>query len=251
MPGKTGFINIGYPIMDEDYKLPRIFKDHNLQHAEILDLASDQAHYFNNVLRSQNGTKIRVFNGHQGEWLGELTNLTKKSGQIEILSQLKPQPEQKHERHLIFAPFKKNRMDFMIEKVVELGVTDLHPVLTQNTEVRKINEDRVKKQILEAAEQCERFFIPTLHTLEPLNTKLDTWSKFPIYACLERFDAPSITQFPLKTEDCGILIGPEGGFTQSEKEIIAPKTQPVSLGETVFRVETAAILGLAFMLDQA
>lgn len=136
-------------------------------------------------------------------------------------------------------------MDWLIEKAVELGATDFHPVLTQNTETRKINEERMQKQIFEAAEQCERLEIPALHPLETLELFLQNWPEnVPVLACLERFDAPPLSNGMSKHTDICLLIGPEGGFTSEEKEKISEKAVPVSLGETILRCETAAIKAL-------
>jgi len=161
------------------------------------------------------------------------------------------QPHKPKMKALVFAPLKKNRMDFLIEKATELGITDFYPVLTQNTETRKINEDRVHAQITEAAEQCERLTIPNFHPLQPLGDLLSDWpAVMPLYACLERIREPclAITE---KTEGLVFLIGPEGGFTIEETEMImdCSFTQPVSLGANILRAETAALVCLAMALS--
>lgn len=231
--------------MSEFFKLPRLYADHDLTEGACIPLADGQAHYLNAVLRHKPGDALRLFNGRQGEWLAKIGDLSKKSGTALLQQQIHPQPTEVRRLHLIFAPIKKHRMDWLIEKAVELGATDLHPVLTQNTEVRKINEERLRQQIFEAAEQCERFIIPALHPLEKLETKLAAWPKdTSVLACLERFDARPLAYTP---DPVALLIGPEGGFTSEEKERIAATCDPVTLGETVLRCETAAAVGLTLL----
>jgi 16S rRNA (uracil1498-N3)-methyltransferase len=235
--------------MTEFFKLPRLYVNHALEESAEVSLSSDQAHYLLTVLRRKNEDQIRLFNGQEGEWLGVLHIQNKKSATVTIQQKIKAQPLSDRRIHLFFAPIKKQRMDWLIEKAVELGTTDFHPVLTQNTETRKINTGRIEKQIFEAAEQCERLKIPKLHPLSSLFTTLDrlgTQASFSIYACLERADAPPLQNFSPNRSSYGLLIGPEGGFTQDEKtKISAHKAvQTVSLGETVLRCETAAVKAL-------
>ena len=230
--------------MDEMFKLPRLFTRQELSLQIRIELESGQAHYLHNVMRNKAGDAIRLFNGINGEWLGHIESLDKRKVSIVIVEQILSQPENARRIHLLFTPIKKSRLDWMIEKSVELGVTDFHPVLTQNTEVRKINEDRLKTQIFEAAEQCERLIIPELHPLLKIEKALEI--KVPILSCLERYDAPPIQSIKEKG-DLAFLIGPEGGFTTDEKTRIAQKTKPVSLGDTILRCETAAIKALVIL----
>ena len=228
---------------DEAFKLSRLYTDHTLQPQTLIPLSPAQAHYLHNVMRRKDGDLIRLFDGRHGEWLGELRDLGKKSGNVELIEQLLPQPQQKNRLHLIFTPIKKHRQDWMIEKVVELGATDLHPIITQNTEVRKINEDRVRQQIFEAAEQCERFEIPKLHPIQKLEKILaEPPENAEIMACLERYEETQ--SLKANNQDIAILIGPEGGFTSNEKKLVAQNCTPVTLGETILRCETAAIKAL-------
>lgn len=229
---------------DDLFKLPRLYLDAALRNERSAPLDPAQAHYFKNVLRRQDGQQVRVFNGRDGEWLGALENLSKKGGDVRLARQLRPQPPAPRPVHLYFAPIKKSAMDWLVEKAVELGATDLHPVVTQNTEIRKIAGDRLERQILEAAEQCERLDRPALHPLLPLDAALRT--DIPVLACLERRDAAPVAAAVPGAGAVGLLIGPEGGFTAEEKEKIAalPHSVAVSLGDTVLRSETAAAYAL-------
>lgn len=242
---------------DETFKLPRLYTTEALAAETLIPLEAGQAHYLHNVLRRKEGDLIRLFNGKDGEWLACLRDLAKKGGNAQLTERLSPQPTLRRRVHLLFTPIKKHRMDWMIEKIVELGVTNLHPVLTQNTEVRKINAERIEAQIFEATEQCERFIIPTLHPLEALDKKLAAWpphelggerKDIKVLACLERYDAPHIHKSGIaKNEDVAFLIGPEGGFTAEEKDKIAETCKAVTLGTTVLRCETAAIKALILL----
>jgi 16S rRNA (uracil1498-N3)-methyltransferase len=126
-------------------------------------------------------------------------------------------------------------MEFLIEKAVELGATDLHPILGARSIVRDVNEARVSAQIREAAEQCERLDLPRLHSLLPLEKFCAGWlQQIPLFAALERGDYPALT--PGIVEEKGILIGPEGGFTEEERVFLASQSfvRPVSLGPPHF-----------------
>lgn len=230
--------------MDDYFKLPRVYVEAPLKEGGSVPLSAEQAHYFKNVLRRNEGDEVRVFNGRDGEWRGNLAGLSKKGGDIRLTYPLRKQPVAPRRVHLYFAPIKKTAMDWMIEKAVELGVTDIHPVLTQNTEVRKINAERLTKQVFEAAEQCERLEIPVLHEVIPLSQV--TEAKFPVLACVERVPAAEIAAKTPKKGDIGVLIGPEGGFTTDERAFLTsqPGIIPVTLGDSVLRAETAACYAL-------
>lgn len=200
-------------------------------------------------MRRPDGAKLRVFNGRDGEWGGSLTYDGKKDSRLTLDVQIRPQGVRTPLLHLIFAPIKKDRMDFMIEKAVELGASALHPVLTQYTTVRDINPDRVTRQMQEAAEQSERLDVPELHKLAPLRDFARSWdASIPVFAALERFDAPLIGRQPPPAES-GLLIGPEGGWSDEERDMLLalPFIRPASLGDQILRSETAALFGLSLL----
>ncbi len=231
--------------MNELHKSPRLYTGQHLSEGLGIHLDEQACHYLKNVMRQMEGDIIRLFNGKDGEFAGRIEKLSKKSIDVTVEKKLRAQTSIKRRLHLLFTPLKKERMDFLIEKAVELGATDLHPIITQNTDVRKINEERITAQIIEAAEQCERMDIPSLHAPQDLFVKMASWKKeIPLHAALERFDTG-----PLKNQsgDCAILIGPAGGFTEDEKQKLAALSfvKPVSLGENILRAETAAIAALS------
>jgi len=224
----------------EFFKLPRLYSAESLESQNQVLLGEEQTHYLKNVLRQKQGHAVRLFDGKTGEYLFTIDEIDKKKTVLSLKQKITDQPTAQKQIHLFFAPIKKSRLDWMIEKTVELGVHHFHPIITQNTEVRKVNENRMRSHILEAAEQCERFDIPTLHAITPLDKKLSDWPDIPVFSALERFDG--ITSNDAQTpEEFAFLIGPEGGFTDNEKETLSQKTTPIYLGETILRCETAAI----------
>ena len=223
--------------------------EENLEQGQSLTLMDDSAHYLKNVMRRKDGSPIRVFNGRDGEFIAYADFADRRKSSLKIDSQIRQQTQKKCEIHLVFAPIKKDRMDFMIEKAVELGATHFHPVLTQQTAIRDINEDRLRRQITEAAEQCERLNIPCLAKLQKLDIFLRSWpDNLPLYAAIERTRTQNLAT-TASSGDCGLLIGPEGGFSDDERSMLIgnPKLKIVSFGEDILRAETAALYGLSLL----
>lgn len=230
-------------------KLPRLFTEAEIRQDSIVPLAPAQAHYLRNVLRRKEGDALRLFNGRDGEWLARLAALDKKGARAQAQSRLLPQPAPPRAIHLLFAPIKKARLDFLIEKAVELGATHLHPVITRYTEVRQINQSRIAQQIIEAAEQCERLDISSIAPAQTLEALLQAWDRnVPLYACIERTESPALRELAIKGS-AALLVGPEGGFAPEEKGMLhnLDFITPVSLGERVLRAETACIKGLSLI----
>lgn len=230
-------------------KSPRVYIQDSLSEGISLQFTDGVQHYLKNVLRIMAGDAVRLFNGRDGEFVGRIEDAGKKAISVTVENKLRTQKNPARKVHLLFAPIKKERMDWLVEKAVELGATDLHVVLTQNTDIRKINEERIRTQIIEAAEQCERLDIPTLHAAGDMFKTLALWNKdVPMFAALERFDAA-----PLRDQanggECAILIGPSGGFTFDEKEKLASLSfiKPVSLGDNILRSETAVAAALSYL----
>lgn len=229
-------------------KTSRVYTNNPLGEGHSLSLDGDTHHYLRNVMRVAEGQVVRVFNGRNGEFVGRIERVDKKQIEITLENRIREQQDPRHRVHLLFTPLKKERMDFLIEKAVELGATDFHPVLTQNTDIRKINDDRIRAQIIEAAEQCERMDIPNLHDATDILPKMAGWAKdIPVWAGIERM---GVEPMPRGTEqDCAVLIGPPGGFTTEEKSDIVgrPFIRAVALGKNILRSETAAIAALSLL----
>lgn len=230
-------------------KTPRLYCPSVLAEGGEVELSPAQAHYLKNVMRRSIGDNVRVFNAENGEWQAQISALSGKKICVipEIL--LKAVEAQGYERHLLFCPIKKNHMDVLIEKSVELGATHLWPVISDHTEIRKLNRERIEAQIVEAAEQCERLDMPTLQDIQPLVKILATFDKeVPLYAALERSDKtqPFADAYE-RDRPAAFLIGPEGGWSAGEQERIikASHVLPVSLGPRILRAETAAFYMLS------
>jgi 16S rRNA (uracil1498-N3)-methyltransferase len=238
------------PNPDEIHKYPRLYVDAGLAEGLSVSLEAGHNHYLRNVLRKQEGDLLRVFNGRDGEWLARISGLGKKAGEAVLEERLRVQPDGgKRAVHLYFSPIKKQRMDMLVEKAVELGVTYLHPVIMHRTETRKIKEDRIRAQIIEAAEQCERLDMPVLEAARSMDEML-AGLEVCVFACVERSaETKALGECELGG-DVAFLIGPEGGFDPLEVEQLFAHEQivPVSLGENILRAETAAIACLAWVL---
>lgn len=229
-------------------KAPRLYVTADLHNGASIVLADTQTHYLKNVMRMDVGDSIRLFNGHDGEWHASIETFEKKKTVLALVALIRPQPPERRPVHLLFAPIKKPRLEWLIEKAVELGATDLHPVITQHTEMRQINTERTAAQIIEAAEQCERLDIPRLHDIAPLKTKLGAWPKdTPLLVGMERADAPSLRSSIPASGPLAFLVGPEGGFSIEERgwPESLPFLKPVSLGPDILRSETAVTYMLA------
>ncbi|AIL12894.1 hypothetical protein IM40_04210 [Candidatus Paracaedimonas acanthamoebae] len=227
----------------------RIYISEPLENNQRLELDKDKTHYLKSVLRKKRGDFVRVFNGKDGECLSEVLEFTKKSCVLKVGRNLRIQPLKQNLR-LIFAPLKQARLNFLIEKSVELGVTELIPVLTEHTHVRQFNRERIENIVIEAAEQSERLCIPTVHPLTTLPLFLSNWPKEKIvFMSDERLNSPNLIKqvMDIPLPEFSLLIGPEGGFSSLEFELFSRYKfiYSVSLGQTILRAETAAIAGLA------
>lgn len=194
-------------------------------------------------MRKNDGDHVRIFNGRDGEFIGEIRKTGKKTADLHIIQQTRRQTSPARQIHLYFAPIKKDRLGFLVEKSVELGVTDLHPVITAHTENRKPAAEKIRKQIIEAAEQCERMDLPSLH---PVLSSLGDipFDVMPFYAAIERMDAPLLA--PRAEGDIAFLVGPEGGWSVQETDFLCRQSlTPVTLGPSILRAETAVIAMLA------
>ncbi len=234
-------------MIDPNIKYSRLFINAPLKRNAQIVLQKDHAHYLKNVMRKTVGDVIRLFNGVDGEWLAEIAGLGKRSCEVRVTDLLRRQDVGSNRLALYFSPIKKQRMQMLIEKSVELGVTDLYPVLMSHSDNTKINMDRLRAQVIEAAEQCERLDLPKIsapHKLEYLLMSIDT----PMYVCLERCDvALDVAQMDY-TGDVAFMIGPEGGFSDQERKDITEHQylKSMSLGTRILRAETAAIACLAY-----
>lgn len=228
--------------MRENYTLPRLHIAETLFAGAHIDLPKEAAHYLTKVIRKGEGDFVRIFNGAAGEWRAEISAVQKKSVQLTVAEQLR-EPALTPDVTLLFAPVRKHRTTFIIEKGTELGVRTFQPVLTARTQFPRLNIDKARLQAIEAAEQTERLDIPEIHAARPLLDLLSAWGDTPILFADEAGDAQPAKDLCAKlTAPVAILIGPEGGFTDAERaELRAMKNvHPVTLGPRILRADTAA-----------
>ncbi|MDM7956561.1 16S rRNA (uracil(1498)-N(3))-methyltransferase [Blastomonas sp.] len=230
---------------------PRLFVDQPLATAGSLRIEGGQAHYLVNVMRLTEGAAVKLFDDISGEYLARVTARGKRDLTLTIECLLRPR-EAVPDFWLCAAPIKKARFDFLAEKACELGVARFVPVLTDRAVVDKVKPDRLRGTMIEAAEQCERTALPEISALTKLDALLKTWPEGrPLFFADERLHEGSGVSLPqaiaLHPGPAGVVIGPEGGFTDAENAAICghPAAVPVSLGPRILRAETAAIAATA------
>ena len=210
-----------------------------------------QAHYLGNVMRRGVGDAVRLFNGRDGEWLARIAAIRKDKAVLAVEGQLRPQAPEA-DIWLVFAPLKRDATDMLVQKATELGVAALLPVFTERTNTARLNLERLRAIAVEAAEQSERLSVPVLREAVDLPALLGAWPAGRVlYVAVERSQAQGLRPMkgPAGLLPAGLLIGPEGGLSRQDHEIlmIGEKSVGVSLGPRVLRAETAAIVGLALL----
>lgn len=226
----------------------RLFVEGSLAQGQGIALNKDQANYLFAVMRLSIGAQILVFNGKDGEWLAELLEGTKRGGTLGCLEQTKPQ-QMPPDVWLIFAPIKKERTNFIVEKAAELGAAHIQPVITQFTNSDRLRQDKLQAHALEAAEQCGGTYVPTVADTVKFTDLLADWpSDRRLMFCDERMAAGPVAEV-LANETRGkwaIIIGPEGGFSAVEADALnaIPQTIAVTLGPRILRADTAAVAAL-------
>ena len=225
----------------------RLFIDHPLARGQAVPLNPDQAHYLAAVMRQGPGDEILVFNGRDGEWLARIERIAKRGG--DLVAQVPTAPQlDPPDLWLIFAPIKKARTDFIVEKAAEMGSARILPVQTDHTNSERIRQDRLQAHAVEAAEQCGGTFIPEVGDLVPLARLLDGWDHHRrILWADEALVGPAQTLQGLPRGPWAILIGPEGGWSESERKRLSGMdcVTRISLGPRILRADTAAVASLA------
>lgn len=224
----------------------RLYLDQPLLSGQALPLGEAQANYLFNVMRLAVGASVAVFNGRDGEWRAEVAEAGKRRGVLVARDQTRAQ-QPAPDLWLVFAPIKKARLDFLVEKAVELGVGRLVPVQTRFTNAERIRQDRLQAHAVEASEQCEAVSVPPVEELQSLDRLLTGWDLARrIYWADERREAGQIGFPPGQSGPAAILIGPEGGFSPEEKARLRGLefVHPMSLGPRILRAETAALVAV-------
>ncbi len=230
----------------------RLYLEAALAAGATLGLDHARAHFLRSVLRLQRGARIAVFNGADGEWTARLDALGKGWASLVVEEQRRGQ-EPEPDVWLVFAPIKRARLDFLVEKAVELGVSRLQPAMTRYTAVSRVNRERLAANAREAAEQCERLSVPEVMEARPLFDIMGDWpARRRLLVCRERGAAPplgAVLQAAAGEAETpwAILVGPEGGFARSELDGLSklPFVTPVGLGPRILRADTAALFALA------
>jgi 16S rRNA (uracil1498-N3)-methyltransferase len=236
-----------------DFRTPRLYADAMLVSGSAVPLVPEQGNYLGNVLRLKSGDTVLVFNGRDGEWRAAIAG-RKRPEQLVIDTQTRPQEAPTRVRYA-FAPLKHARLDYMVQKAVEMGASALCPVLTQHTQVTRINLERMRANVIEAAEQCGILNIAAVEEPKPLDRFLHTRDAGRLLVFCdedaETANAVAALEAVRRQADTGIdvLIGPEGGFAQSERDLLLRQANlaRLSLGPRILRADTAAVAALALV----
>ena len=234
-----------------DFRRPRLFVDAPLESGATVPLARDQSNYLGNVLRLSAGDDILVFNGRDGEWLASIAGRKRADG-LEVKGQTRPQ-DRLQELAYVFAPLKHARLDYMVQKAVEMGVSSLQPVLTRFTQVSRVNSERMRANVIEAAQQCGILGIANVAEPVALDRFLDhRKSERLLVFCDEAADVASPWSALMRekaSHGIDVLIGPEGGFAEEERVALLRQsnTLRLSLGPRVLRADTAGVAALTLV----
>lgn len=215
---------------------------------QSLPLSRDQAHYLFGVMRRGVGDRVAVFNGVDGEFLAEVTQAGKRAGVLTLAEQTRPL-QRPPDLWLLFAPIKKARTDFIVEKAAELGVSVIQPIMTRFTNSERIRRDRLQAHAVEAAEQCGGTFVPEVRDIVPLERLLSDWpaDRALIFCDEALVGTPVEAGAGMPPAPAAIVIGPEGGFSDDERARMAamPGTKTLSLGPRILRADTAAVAAIS------
>ena len=235
-----------------DFRTPRLFVEAPLAQGGGVEFDSGQTNYLRNVLRLERDDVVLLFNGRDGEWQASLSSAGRRTMSATIQTRLRAQP-QPEDLHFLFAPLKHARLDYMVQKAVEMGASLLQPVITQHTQVTRINLDRVRANVVEAAQQCGVLAVPRVADAMPFDLIAAEDDRRLVFcdesaevkdpvAALETLRAASGA--PL-----AVLIGPEGGFSDEERSALLnrPKVVRIALGPRILRADTAAVAALALV----
>lgn len=238
---------------DTDFRSPRLYVDAPLAAGGRVPLDRDQGNYLGNVLRLGSGARVLVFNGRDGEWQAAISG-RKRPEHLDIVTISRGQ-DRLPDLHYVFAPLKHARLDYMVQKAVEMGASALQPVLTRFTQVTRVNTERMRANVIEAAEQCGILSLAAVK--EPV--ALDRWlaQRAPerlLVFCDEAMDTanPSAALEALRggpARGIDVLVGPEGGFAEEERANLLrqPGLLRLSLGPRILRADTAAVAVLALI----
>jgi len=240
-----------------DFRSPRLYVVGPLDAGATIPLDAAQAHYLTSVLRLEAGDPVLIFNGMDGEWKARLATPGKRNAVLTVEARTRPQPLPGN-LHYMFSPLKRARLDYLVQKAVEMGVSRLQPAMMRHTQAERVNLDRIRANAIEAAEQCGILGLPEI--MEPVDLRVALAALSPLRLlvfCDE--DAPCADPVAVLRSAFGegradvagiaLLIGPEGGFADEERAILLrrPHVARISLGPRILRADTAAVAALAIV----
>ncbi len=223
----------------------RLYVEHPVGAGQTVPLDREQAHYLCGVMRLGVGDQVLVFDQNSGEWLAEVTETGKKSATLACVRQTKER-QLPSDVWFLFAPIKKERTDFIVEKATELGAAVIQPVKTEFTNTERINLGRLRAHAIEATEQCGGTVVPDVRDFGRLDEVLADWPKGRKLMFCDESLVGRGEELPAEAGPWAILVGPEGGFSAAERARLEalPFSHPVSLGPRVLRADTAAVAAL-------
>jgi 16S rRNA (uracil1498-N3)-methyltransferase len=230
----------------------RLYVEQPLGQGQSIPLSRDQAHYLFGVMRLSVGAHVLLFDGETGEWLAEVVEAGKRGGTLTCVEQTKPL-QMPPDLWLMFAPIKKARTDFIVEKAAEMGAARIMPVQTDFTNSERIRQDRLQAHAVEAAEQCGGTFVPEVTDLQKLDRLLAEWPEDrQLMFCDEARVGEALGLGGVSRGPWAILIGPEGGFSDAERNRLSALAQArvVSLGPRILRADTAAVAAMTLWQQQ-
>ena len=240
-----------------DFRSPRLFLGQTLAQGATLNLEAAQANYLVNVLRLKAGANVLVFNGRDGEWRAELAATGKKKVALNVVERTREQTVAP-DLHYLFSPLKHARLDYMVQKAVEMGVSRLAPIMMRHTQAERVNLDRMRANAIEAAEQCGVLNIPEIVEPRKFESLTRGWKaerllvfcdedvdvKDPVAALASARSGGLAGRLPIS-----VLVGPEGGFAEHERDALLklPNVVRLALGPRILRADTAAIAALTLV----
>jgi 16S rRNA (uracil1498-N3)-methyltransferase len=235
-----------------DFTTPRLYLAGDLSEGASAALSRDQAHYLVTVLRLGPGARVLIFNGRDGEYAASIGAVSRNAATLTIGERTRPQ-EVPPDVDYLFAPLKHARLDYVAQKAVEMGARRLRPVITRRTQAARVNVERLRANAREAAEQCGVIWLPQVDAPERLEKVLADWPAERLLVFCDE-DAPPanpIAALAERSPSAGVslLIGPEGGFDERERDAIGrlPRVLRLSLGPRILRADTAAVAALALV----
>ncbi len=234
-----------------DFRTTRLYVDAPLAERAVVALDRSQSHYLRRVLRLKDGQEILVFNGRDGEWRATLEGGTRETA-LRAVAGTRPQTAA-GDLHYLFAPLKSARLDYMVQKAIEMGASQLRPVLTQHGQITRVNLERMRANVIEAAEQCGILCLPEIAAPVALTAVLAAWQprRYLVF-CDEAADVADplapLAAVP-RGAPLGVLIGPEGGVAADERAALVklPNVVRLALGPRILRADTAAVAALALV----